>query len=296
MTQHKAAQTSILPQYINSPFTTERFLESIHSPDGQIEISRKYKGAKFVDSREDSLDGLEYFKLNKKRLEIEFYKDCKAQIGKKKTHKYFDVISNIWYDGRNSRAGSDNYPLLKSIEQYFTDYKRIPKGDIFVQNQPDFGNVAPLFASNILDEIFKLNNRLTSFYLGEWLNQFYYRESFGINDIYIRRGIVLNEYHDNSVFLDYNYLNSYSLSLTISEQFCQLGKGRPTIINIPFNNCLDRIFFFSPFVENLNPELAAKGYEQLEFGLVPPYTKTVMNLQNEHGGVVECMLKYTTPY
>jgi hypothetical protein len=296
MQEHKATKTSTLPQYINSPLTTEKFLEALHDPQGEIQISSRYKGLKVIDADECLLDGLEYFTLNKKRLEKEFYSDCVDKIGKDNTHKYFDVISNIWYDGRGSRTGIDNYPLLSSIEKYFTNYKRISRDSIFVRNQPDFGTTEVLFEPDILDEIFKLNNRLTNFYLGEWLNQYYPRESFGVNGIYVRRGIVLDKSYDEEIFSDQNYLNSYTLSFTISEQFCQLGTGKPTIINIPYNSCLDRIFFFSPFIKNLNSDLVAKNYEQLELGLVPPYTKTIMKLQDEHDNVAEYMLEYLTPY
>ena len=59
---------------------------------------------------------------------------------------------------------------------------------------------------------------------------------------------------------------------------------------------MDRVLFFSLFVKNLNPRLLKNSYEQLEFGVVPPYSELIMKLQDEHDGVTEYELVYKTPY
>lgn len=294
---HKATQTTNLPQYINSQYSMEGFLDALHDPDGELKVSQRYRGLKFIGEKESKLDGLEYFSLNKKRLEKEFSKECSNLIGKKKTHKYFDVISNTWYEGRSLRTGEHNYPLLKSIEKYFTHFKRIRKDQILVRNQPDFGKTDLLFEPDVLDQIFMLNNRLTNWCFQDWISRYYPRESFGTNDIYIRRGVVLDDKdYNGAIFYDQNYLNSYSLSITVGEQFSQSGEGNPSIFNLAYNNCLDRILFFSPFIKNLNNDLVEAQYEQLELGLVPPYSKMQMTLQDKHDNVSEYILNYLTQY
>ncbi len=296
MSDHKATKTVLLPQYINSPLVTERFLDAIHDPIGEIEISAKYSGLKVIEKAEYELDGLNYFTQNKAMLQAAFDEECVKEIGRNKTQEYYNVISNIWYSSKSIRTGELGYPLLRSIENYFTEFKRIPKENILVRNQPDFGTTNVLFEPETLDKIFRLNNRMVNWALSEWIKNCSKGEAFATDDIYLRRGITLDGIMDDEIFKEQNYVNSYTLSLTVTEQFCQLPGTKPSIMNLPYNNSLSRILFFSPFILNQNLQLAQQNYEQLEFGIVPPFSEIRMHLQDEHDIVAEYMLEYSTPF
>lgn len=74
MKEHKATKTKSLPQYINSEYTTDKFLKAIHQEDTELEVAKKNQGINSIENNETLLDGLDFFDSKKKYFEKEFSK------------------------------------------------------------------------------------------------------------------------------------------------------------------------------------------------------------------------------
>jgi hypothetical protein len=88
----------------------------------------------------------------------------------------------------------------------------------------------------------------------------------GTGDIYCKRGIKPKEkksFKHKGDHKEWAYVTSYTLSISVAEQFAKLGWGKDAMmLHTCYSNIADRILFFSPFIPGMNAK-------QLEFGIIP---------------------------
>jgi hypothetical protein len=282
---NKAGKTSLLPQYENSESMYERFLDATLNESEEVYRAKKEPGTRLatIDPDENDYDNLDYFTepINKKKLEDEFFNELAERIGKEKTELFCKLISEYWYDGRTRRIKSD--PMLKlqrSIQNYLLEYRKVTSiENIQVINQIS-SDLEYSFEDDEINEILSLNREMTDHNLQNWLEGHANYLEMGMGDIYFRRGIYLDKEPTNP-YQEWLYINSYSLSFSVTEKFVQeRGNKTPIIFNTNYANLRDRILFFSPFIKGMPPF-------QLELGIIPHYFTLKSHHQGTYGEIEE---------
>lgn len=91
-------------------------------------------------------------------------------------------------------------------------------------------------------------------------------------------------------YREWDYLNSYSLAVSVSEKFSLPSKQKVgttsdvrTLVSGDWRLFQDRVLFFSPFIPTMAPC-------QLEFGVIPSGKSLPIHSQGLHAGVHEYLL------
>ena len=279
----KPGQTSMLPQYLHSDIIYERFLDAIQSDFDEIERAINVKGTKFTDLSETIYDNLVFFTKNKLKFEDEFFNELSDRINEEKADLFCKTISQNWFDGRAKRNSIPVKELMASIKQYLINRKA--KDETGIKVIYEIGNeIKPSFSDEEIAEIITLNKQMLDGYLDQWIEGHPNRLEMSIGDIYCRRGIFLDKLLDTEEYLEWNYINSYSLAFTVTEKFSQMGEGKePAIINTNYSNIRERVLFFSPFIREMPPI-------QFELGIIPHWwTMSIVN-QGYHGQILEYLV------
>lgn len=282
-------KVSILPQYEKSIIMYERFLDASLYNKEDIQRSEKELKIARADSTEIILDKLDYFTDNKNKanLEFEFLDRLIGSIGQSKAELFCKLISEYWYDGRSKRRESKKMlRLAKSIQNYFIEYRRVINLESIRAVDKDHVSLDEklMFEDDEISAILEINTEMLDLHLSKWLETRNDYLEISSNDIYFRRGLLMEKKPDK----DYNefwYINSYSLALTIPEKFVTWdNKKFKIVINSSFSDLRNRILFFSPFIKDMEPY-------QLEIGVIPHYYDVELIYQGEYGGLEEYITK-----
>jgi len=281
---HKANTTALLPQYVQSEEIMERFLETIHEENSSITRSPNSRGIKTVDGSELASDYLDYFNDNKTTLEDEFFEDLSKEIGEFKTELFCRIISKYWYDGRKKRNSRIVKGLKKSISEYLLAITSRTNLSGIVRNS-SLSAYKICFTKNDISKILTVNDQNLHKHLAAWTETREKSGSISRSDIYFRRGISCNSlYQDDEEYIEWDYINSYSIAFSAPEQFSQMTRGKiPTILNADCDYFLGRVLFFSPFIKGMD-----NG--QLEVGIIPGEKPDKLHYQGEHGGIHEFLI------
>ena len=133
-------------------------------------------------------------------------------------------------------------------------------------------------------KILGLNNELFDFYLQKWISEEHPKgEQISTENIYFRKGLINKNLEQ--IYSDKNYINSYTLSRTVSEQFATMtSDSNKKNINTEYGLFQDRILFFTPFIKGIEKT-------QIEIAVIPYIGKLEPIKQGIFGGIEEYILK-----
>jgi hypothetical protein len=277
---HRAAVTSLLPQYSQSELMNNRFFEAAHVEDQEVDRAVNIKGVrKEADAAEIAADNLEYFARNKVTMEADFVGNLAEQITKEKADLFCNTISQFWSDGYQVRNGTPMQQLLASVRDYLLSFLDTPKP--FVQQDAKLTEPAN-FSIFDIQAILDLNKEMLYQYLHEWMRGHPNYLELTLGDLYCRRGLYLDSLIDaGNEYTEYAYINSYSLTTSVPEKFAQIKEtDYPSIIHTRYERIRERILFFGPFIPGM-PD------NQLEFGVIPGNNPQTILYDGKHAGMYE---------
>lgn len=278
-------KTITLPQYEASSDFMERFLDAIHIDGQEITRSPKTKGIKLVNEDELDADALKYFIDNKTSLEDEFFSDLSQEIGTSKTEKFCQAIGVNWYDGRAKRNSPEVQALKASVRSYLS--LGLPDNDScsnIVLNHQEL-DVIPSFSQLEIGKILTVNDRLLYKHIGDWLDTHPDSLRKSRENVFFRRGLSLqNLFETGAHYLEWDFINSYSIAISAPEKFSQMIDGNlPAIVSADCDYFNARVLFFSPFIKGMPPG-------QLEIGAIPKLRPDLLQYQGQHGGIHEYLV------
>lgn len=284
-----AIDTAILPQYIRSSSMMDRFLIAAHDENAPIERSENVPGIKTVDSFELESDAFDYFVKNKPQIEVEFFNEMCDRIGKEKTNLFCDVLSTDWYDGKSLRNGSRVQCLKSTIREYLILILRNSDlvKNVVINNESCLG-ANPLLTVDELKEVLNINDYMMHSHIEKLILNHQNYENLSTDDIFFRRGVDLSKEFDVATgYIEWDFINSYSISITAPEKFAQIGRnGTPAIVNGDYGLFQRRMLFFSAFVPGMD-------VCQLEIGVIPSMKPLQIYSQGIHANIHEYILEPT---
>lgn len=285
MKKTNAFKISLLPQYIDSELMYDRFSDSTLDGVSEVERKRNTPGAmKEVDFGEISYLNLDFFDDHKNKIQEDFFTELSAKIGESRCDLFCNLICDYWMDGGAKRKSKEIEALRVSIKDYIMDFGFVSSPENIQVTDDVNQEILPSFYPEEIDEIIRVNREMMDGYFPEWLDGIEPKSELSMNDIYCRRGLSLDkelevDYHEKS------YLSSYSLSISITEQFAKTyNKPHPAIISSKLSNFRSRILFFAPFLKGVD-------VEQYEVGVIPHWQTLKVISQGEYGGISEYLLE-----
>ena len=268
-----AVHINLLKQYTFSQLSEDRFISSIGN--GIIERAESIHGqTKEIEIDEVYAENFNYF-FNNEELQEDFKERFCNELGEENFEKYINIITNYWYDGKRlrndtSEIKSFKYSIYNYLNKNFKEFYCLSK-------EPE--EIELMFESFQIEKILKINSDILDYAIDNWLGSHPKKDLFGTNDIYYRRGINnkfnrgVEQYNEN------DFINSYTLSSTVAEQFSQTGNNIRFIVSGEMGLFNNRILFFSPFL---------KGFQkQIEIGVIPHTQKLNIVFSNTIGEIDE---------
>lgn len=257
-----------------------RFLDAVMR-GGKIALTPKQSPIYLTSSSGLRDDQLQWFVDKKPELESEFYNLATNAVGRAKTKRFIDILCHHWFDGRETRReGKKTLTLMRSLRDY-VEAVSDNGGPRLLRNKIDDGPC--LFTPGEIAAILSINDQMLSWSIDDWIAARPYSETISRNDIFVSRGIALDSTIRGRVrFIDYDYISSYSLAISVAEQFCA-AKSHPTLVHTEIDTFVGRVLFFSPFIPGLTPL-------QFELGIIPGKSQDVIAFQTDGRGVEEFRL------
>lgn len=279
-----AGKTSLLPQYIYSQFMHERFLDAALFQSEEIERAENKPGIKLADGTEIEYDNLKFFIDKKAKFEEEFFQTLSERITEEKANLFCEIISKNWFDGRVRRGNNLVKKLMVSIKNYLLEYRKVKnENGIRVINKID-KRFKPNFEDDEIDAIILLNREMLDGHIHDWLKGHPNHDTIATGSIHCRRGMFLEKEFENEEYLEWSYINSYSLAFSVTEKFSRMVENKKAaIVNTNLTNIRERSLFFSPFIKGMPPE-------QFEFGVIPHWWTMNIKRQGMHGEIVEYLV------
>ncbi|MGD9668815.1 MAG: hypothetical protein AB7U75_07110 [Hyphomicrobiaceae bacterium] len=280
MSTSKALMTASLPQYLESEDMMARFLDAAHIEDQTVGRTEYVKGLRVVRASEAQLDAMNFFIDRQSECEAEFLTRLTSAIGQQKAMAFCSVLAEDWLDGRAKRQDSAVQQLRASVEGYLLGRQGRPTR---------FDVSSQLLTPQDCARILELNQSMLSVAIDDWIERHPRSCSMASDEVFFRRGLVLAEpFRDMRVYKERDVISSYSLSITVAEQFCNSEKPTPAaLINADIGYFKDRILFFSPFIPGMDGR-------QLEAGIIPGDEPDIMSFHGIHRGIAEYLLGYPT--
>lgn len=278
---NKAALSMMaLDQYTNTSLANIRFIDAIHTESMPLDRAVSEAGrTKHTFDQELMLDNYKYFIDIHEDVAEKFYSELAAGIGAEKASLFIETIANYWFDSGKHQSAKvvglkravHNYMVSVSSYQSFVSK---PEANSF--NKPS------TFDNREIEFILALNDQFMYQHIHSWLESHENALQMGLADVFLRRGINLSElFNDGHIFNEWDYISSYSLATTLSEQFTYLGKGKHKVmLSADFSLFNGRILFFAPFINGMNTN-------QLEVGIIPSTSPLVLIYQGCHNQIDE---------
>lgn len=267
----------------------ERTLDA--AATGKNKFSRSYykKGDKIPRKHEERTEVLDFFYRNRKVFRQEFIKELRYEKMRwKKIYEFCRIVKKEWFDGKARnviKKDEQVLQLMASVRDYLISIGMKTTNIPVLNDIPK--EITPNFLSEEIKSIIEANKRLTIQYFPEWLRILSSTVDLGTDNIYCKRGIKPKEkkslkHHGNHK--EWAYVTSYTLSISVAEQFAKLGWGKNSImLHTCYSNVADRILFFSPFIPGMNAR-------QLEFGIIPSKIPLKYKFQDRLFGIDEYMV------
>ena len=264
----------------------ERFLVAAHVDGASIERSPNSEKVKLVDGSELDADVLNYFTQNKDAFRSEFTDELKGRITDEEFRVFCDVVAEEWFDGKRLRQDGRPRRLKRSVYDYL---RRVTNSAIqpsqLVQTQDLPTDVEPLITIEAVAAILTINDQMLYRHVEEWKSNHPNSDDLSSDDVFLRRGLALESKLDTNIpYLEWDFLNSYSIAFSAPEKFSQMMDRRtPAIVNGELSLFENRVLFFSPFIPSMD-------VGQLEFGIIPSEKSLPLIAQGIHGGILEYII------
>lgn len=275
------AEQAARPQYFASEEFTFRFLDAAHTGE-PIPLTQSIPNTtKVAADFAFAADRLNWFADNKSKLENEFHTGLVERIGDTKARAFIDLLNQFWFDGRSSRTKGRILDLTRSVASYARMVAK-PGVQLVANDALEVG--AELLSPEEVASVLGLNQQMLHWAIDDWIASRPNSETLSRDDVYVVRGISLaTSPAESKRFQELNYIASYSLAISVGEQFSQTNKGTPTLIHTPIDTFADRTLFFAPFVPEMTPN-------QFELGIIPGADLDTLNFQQHRSGADEFLL------
>ncbi|MBF6990776.1 hypothetical protein [Cupriavidus sp. IK-TO18] len=274
-----------LPQYRDSAFAMELFLDAIHDQDQPLQRSTNVPGSvKWADGSEIAAEKLSYFQDQKGQLEHEFLVELSDRIGEAKAFEFCHTVAVDWFSGAKGRRGPRVSGLKAAVREYVVALiKPSELKDVVILDQQDLP--AAMLSALDVARILQLNHELLYKHLEAWKAVHPNADCLSSDDIFLRRGLGLDQaFEEHDVYRELDFINSYSLAFSSPEKFAQMQKNKvAAIVNGDLALFDHRVLFFSPFVPGMM-------VGQLELGIIPALKALPLKSQGEHAGIQEYLL------
>lgn len=275
---------NLLPQNAHSELTEMRFIASIGGDTGispnRVESIKNQE--KTICIQEEKLDLFSFFYEKSEELQKEFKERFIKELDENKYKYFIDMILDQWSDGKSKRLKGNQLTDFKKAIHVFLKNNNLRK-QIYCLTNLDNYNLT-LFTEYDIQKIIELNKSMMQCVIEDWIEARPNGVQISTNNIYFRRGLNFELEGTTGIYTEKDYISSYTLSLSIAEQFSQTGKNQRTIINAEFGMFEDRVIFFAPFIKGMN-------LKQIEIGIIPQFNKPLTyTYQTEIGNIKEYLL------
>ena len=229
----QAMEAALLDQYRESEEFMHRFLISIQS-GGEISRTESIPGFKQITFSELRKDLLSYFIDNKNDLEKEFAEELLETVEQSHVELFCVTIREHWYDGRSKRHSGPVQQLKRAVYDYLKEKSFGSPAFEPIGSRERVMRVTPLLPTEVISSILTVTNRLLGLHVDEWISKHPRGDEMGRGNIYLRRGLGLKEPLKEK-FEEHFLINSYSLAMTVTEQFSKIIKdATPAIVQSDF--------------------------------------------------------------
>ncbi|WP_284448008.1 hypothetical protein [Pseudoxanthomonas mexicana] len=267
--------------YVHDPLALERLIR--HGSIGDATLARDmYRpGTKHVGPEEVEITNLEFFRITQTQNSTELRARLRsAGISSARIDRYMEAFATLWVGTRSQRLHSPQMlEVMASIVQHDLAFHRGAAGR-HVVNKP-YVETSPLFSPEQMAAVFQANSDMLETALYAYSKHLPESDGWSINRVYARRG--MHRVTDiPPVWSEQQYLNSYSLTVTVPEQFAQTytsasrRAGTPMIVSACLPSIQGRIVAFAGFVEGMS-------VDQAELVVAPPVREIAVRHLGTHG-------------
>lgn len=271
------------PQNLSDPLIRKRLADDSSGQAG-VERTLRARGYKAMTREEIAVRAYDFFQSRQNEWAAHF-KDhvLNAGVAEKKFDVFTTCFAQFWTDGKKKRQDSTEIQSIKASIRNFDLIHHAKDVDRFVVNSVDI-SVSSLLSAEEMRAIFDANYGLIDAFMPEYIDAMGHDGPGSLDNLYVRRGV----YRDlpGKILKELNYLSSYSLALSLVEQFAQPLKKNslkheiPCIFSAPISAVQKRIVAFAPFIEGMD-------LSQMELVTAPPVEEIVLRDDGEHGGIHE---------
>ncbi|WP_156432442.1 hypothetical protein [Burkholderia sp. MSMB1498] len=267
------------------PLVQQRLLESAADGGAEVERAPYAQGQKQIAIDELALGALDFFQKKQSDWSEWFQeKLCEGGVDETKVDAYIYAFSSLWIDGAKRRQTSKEMQSIKaSIKQHDDFFHKSQAGRYVFHSDVDGAD--PLLTPWEMQCVFDANSTMLEICIAEYLQVYHGPRAGSINSTYVRRGVYMPT-QPISPMTELNYLNSYSLAVTLPEVFAQTysqkhkDKGIPTIFSAPVPAVQCRTAAFAPFIKGMD-------LSQLEMVVAPPIEPMELVFHGVHGSQVQ---------
>ena len=256
-----------LEKYLFDPAAADRFVNSAAAGETFFSRVSYYPGEKYIDPQEFAASGYAFFHRENQSWAADYRERLVGPIEEKKVDSYLSAIRQLWVDGYQKRQHDPLFVSLKeSIRQHDKHY--YPHRNVFVEERCP-KDAEPLFDPHEMHLLFEVTSSLSDVLLADYLESREDHLENSLGRVFLHRGVFPPRPIMDSVWVEKNYLTSYTLAVSVAEVFAQTWQGSkpdvgsPTIVSSRFSNFNNRILAFAPLVPGMT-----KG--QLEILAAPP--------------------------
>ena len=279
---------STLDKYIMNPMMNQRL---VHDASERRTIlssesgNEKYKQVSDFELKENLLG---FFKNHRSAMQTEFKKLFLKKIGAEKYKNYVYSLSQLWTKGRQGRNRKEVQSLMQSVNDFLAIYGGQPKN--LIVGQFSCGTQPPLFSTDDTQTLLLINKQLLDYYFQDYAHLVSKSKSalsFSTNYIWLHRGIDLKvEWEEGQKYKEKAFLNSYSLSVGVSEKFSSiLGRKNNSIVSWKAYDLIDRVFAFYGFIPGMCDR-------QLEVITIPTFLEANITKKNSDKNIVDYEIGY----
>lgn len=272
-------------KYVHDGYQFERYLQAAHYGNAHPDRTHPWVKFKTIAPLEVQLQAMAFFERECDALQREYIRRVDECIGREKREAFLGAFSSKqWQDGRRAREESPGVLAVKaSVKALFEWRGERPRivGDTNVAAEP---LLEPEETAQLLTETWDWYDNT----IQDYIEQHPGGLEMGSNDLCLHRGLVLHKpFIDGEPYFEMGYINSYSMCVSVPEQFAALADGsKREIAAIVSGELYDfryRILAFSPFIPGMQSG-------QLEACVIPSAKEVRVRGQGVYSGIHEYLI------
>lgn len=263
---------STLDKYIHNPFLKQRFIND--SAIGQKDLSSEpgIPGFKKISELEYEYGIFSYFDKNREKMEKDFKNSFYKEIGPEKYTSFVDTIAKTWTAGNKGRKDPLVQSLMQAIYNFLSSRNNEPNN--FILKNFTSGIHEPMFSNDEVKKLLLINSSLLEYYLTEYCYQVSKPNettSLTTDSLWVHRGLFINEeWEAGKKYYEKDLLNSYALSISISEKFSKIKKNKvPSIVGWNVHDIINQVIAFYAFIPGMtNVQTELIVIPRMQFALI----------------------------